>query len=164
MAGVAAMMAFSGCATVPRFPLENPYGTLEGAALGEIVHVPTGVKVTKSQLLDVLGGSRVIYVGETHDNAFAHQVQLEIIKGLTARFPGKVAVGMEAFQRPYQDVLDRWSRAELSEREFLKRSRWYSNWGMDYGYYRTLPFRGTVNRKTWASHRPRNRRYSVSRA
>jgi hypothetical protein len=84
MAGVAAMVAFSGCATVPRFPLENPYGTLEGAAVGEIVHVPTGVKVTKSQLLDVLGGSRVIYVGETHDNVFAHQVQLEIIKGLTA--------------------------------------------------------------------------------
>ncbi len=137
--GIIFLIALSpGCARTPRFSLENPYRALEGATVGEIVHVPTGIKLTKAQLLDVIGGSRVIYVGETHDNVCAHQVQLEIIKGLAERFPGKVAVGMEAFQRPYQEAMDQWSRGELSEREFLKQSRWYSNWGMDYGYYRTI--------------------------
>lgn len=138
IAGVVLMMALLGCATVPRFPIENPYGTLEGATVGQIVHVSTGIKLSKDQLLDVIGGSRVIYVGETHDNVCAHQVQLEVIKGLAERFPGKVAVGMEVFQRPYQEAMDQWSRGELSEREFLKRSGWYSNWGMDYGYYRAI--------------------------
>lgn len=138
IAGVVLMMALFGCATIPRFPRENPYGTLEGVTVAEVLHVPTGIKVSKAQLLDVIGGSRVIYVGETHDNVCAHQVQLEVIKGLAERFPGKVAVGMEVFQRPYQEAMDQWSRGELSEREFLKRSGWYSNWGMDYGYYRAI--------------------------
>lgn len=136
--GILALMAFCGCATIQRFPPEDPYGTVKGAKEGEIVHVPTGIKVTQAQLLDMIADSRVIYVGETHDNVCAHQVQLEIIKGLAERFPGKVAVGMEAFQRRYQEAMDRWSRGELSEREFLKRSGWYSNWGMDYRYYRAI--------------------------
>jgi uncharacterized iron-regulated protein len=136
--GIAVLMAFSGCATVPRFALENPYGTLEGAKEGEIFHVPTGIKVTKAQLLDMIAGSQVIYVGETHDNIRAHQVQLDIIRGLAERFPDRVAVGMEFFQRPYQGAMKRWSRDELSERDFLKQSRWYQNWGMDYGYYKPI--------------------------
>jgi uncharacterized iron-regulated protein len=136
VSGIIFLIALAlGCARTPRFSLENPYGALEGAIEGEIFHVPTGIRVSKAQLLDLVAGSRIIYVGETHDNVCAHQVQLEIIKGLAERFPGKVAVGMEVFQRPYQEAMDRWSRGESSEREFLKQSRWYSNWGMDYGYY-----------------------------
>jgi uncharacterized iron-regulated protein len=136
--GIAVLMAFSGCATVPKFALENPYGTLEGAKEGEIFHVPTGIKVTKAQLLDMIAGSRIIYVGETHDNIRSHQVQLEIIRGLAEHFPDRVAVGMEAFQRPYQGAMDRWSRNELSERDLLKQTRWYQNWGMDYAYYKPI--------------------------
>jgi uncharacterized iron-regulated protein len=94
--------------------------------------------VSKAQLLDLVAGSRIIYVGETHDNVRAHQVQLEIIRGLAKRFPGQVAVGMEMFQRPYQEVLDRWSRGESTEKEFLRESQWYTNWRMDYRYYKPI--------------------------
>jgi uncharacterized iron-regulated protein len=130
--------ALLGCATTERLPWENPYGTLRGAKEGEIFHVPTGMRVSKDQLIDIIGGARVIYIGETHDNVRAHQVQLEIIRGLAERFPDQLAVGMEMFQRPYQEVMDRWSRGELSEREFLRLSGWYGNWGMDYEYYRSI--------------------------
>ena len=137
--GITFLMAFAaGCAAIPRIPLENPYGVLEGATEGEIFHVPTGIRLTKDQLLDIIGNSRIIYIGETHDNVRAHQVQLEIIMGMNERFPGQVAVGMEMFQRPYQAAMDRWSRGELSERDFLKESRWYPKWGMNYGYYRAI--------------------------
>lgn len=138
MVGIAILMAFSGCATVQTFTVENPYGTLDGAQEGEIFHLPTGIRVTERQLLDMISGSRVIYIGETHDNVCAHQVQLEIIRGLAERFPGQVAVGMEMFQWPHQDAMDRWSRGELSERDFLKKSGWYQNWGMDYRYYKAI--------------------------
>ncbi|MFQ5842462.1 MAG: ChaN family lipoprotein, partial [Thermodesulfobacteriota bacterium] len=127
-----------GCATIPRAPLENPYGVLEVAKEGEIFHVSTGIRVSKAQLVNIIGDSRIIYIGETHDNVRAHQVQLEIIMGLTERVPGRVAVGMEMFQRSYQGVMDRWSRGDLSERDFLKESRWYPKWGMDYDYYKAI--------------------------
>lgn len=130
--------ALLGCATTEKLPWENPYGTLGGAKEGEIFHVSTGMRVSKDQLIDIIGGARVIYIGETHDNVRAHQVQLEIIRGLAERFPDQLAVGMEMFQRPYQEVMDRWSRGDLSEREFLRLSGWYGNWGMDYGYYRAI--------------------------
>ena len=137
--GITFLIAFAaGCATIPKPPLENPYGTLEGAAEGEIFHIPTGIRVTRDQLLDMIGGSRIIYIGETHDNVRSHKVQLEIIKGLNERFPGQMAVAMEMFRRPSQGAMDRWSRGELSERDFLKQSRWYPNWGMNYGYYKAI--------------------------
>lgn len=137
--GITFLIAFAaGCAPIPMPPLENPYGTLEGAREGEIFHIPTGIRVDQAQLLDMIGGSRIIYIGETHDNVRAHQIQLEIIKGLAERFPGQVAVGMEMFQRPSQEAMDRWSRGELSEREFLRQSQWYTNWRMDYRYYKPI--------------------------
>ncbi len=137
--GITFLIAFvAGCAPIPQPPLENPYGTLEGATDGEIFHIPTGIRVNKGQLLDMIGGSRIIYIGETHDNVRAHQIQLEIIKGLAERFPGQVAVGMEMFQRSHQGTMDRWSRGELSERDFLKESQWYRKWGMDYEYYKAI--------------------------
>ncbi len=137
--GVAFLIALTvGCATIPRAPLENPYGVLEVAKEGEIFHVSTGIRVTKAQLLNIIEDSRIIYIGETHDNVHAHQVQLEIIMGLNERFPGQIAVGMEMFQRPYQGAMDRWSSGELSERDFLKESQWYTKWGMDYDYYKAI--------------------------
>lgn len=132
------LMALPGCATTERLPWESPYRPLGGTKEGEIFHVSTGMRVSKDQLIDIIGGARVIYLGETHDNVRAHQVQLEIIRGLAERFPDQLAVGMEMFQRPYQKVMDRWSRGDLSEREFLRLSGWYGNWGMDYGYYRAI--------------------------
>lgn len=134
----ALLISLAGCASMGKDSVEDPYRILEDATLDDIFHVSTGIKITKGQLLDLLAAKRVIYIGETHDNVEAHRVQLEIIKGLTERYPGQVAVGMEMFQRSYQALLDRWSRDELTEKEFLKESKWYHVWRMDYDYYKPL--------------------------
>ncbi|HJX74651.1 MAG TPA: ChaN family lipoprotein [Candidatus Deferrimicrobiaceae bacterium] len=59
-------------------------------------------------------------VGETHDNLHAHRVELLILRELYRRYPGKVAIGMEMFREPDQEILDRWTKGELPELEFLK--------------------------------------------
>src|SRR3990172_12687385 len=74
---------------------ESPYRRIDGLAEGTILHVPTGVEVTRVQLFDLLAGARVIYVGESHTNVRHHRIQLDILTALADRFPGKVAVGME---------------------------------------------------------------------
>ena len=104
---------------------ESPYRQLDGLAEGTILHVPTGVELTRAQFFDLLAGVRVIYVGESHNNIRHHRVQLDILRTLADRFPGKVAVGMEMFQRPSQPDLDRWSRGELDEPAF--QTVWYEN-------------------------------------
>jgi uncharacterized iron-regulated protein len=61
-----------------------------------------------------------------------------VIREMARRFPGKVAIGMEMFREPQQETLDRWTRGELAELDFLKASKWYEFWGSDFGYYRAI--------------------------
>ena len=46
----------------------------------DIIHNPTGIKISEDDLINVIKDFRTIFIGETHDNYRAHQVQLEIIK------------------------------------------------------------------------------------
>jgi len=115
---------------------QSPYKELSSLEEGDMVHLPTGVKVTKEQLVNMLSGARIVYVGETHDNMNAHKVQLEILEALTERYPGKIAVGMEMLKRPTQEVADQWTSGELEEKEFVR--TWVKDWSNDFQYYRAI--------------------------
>lgn len=115
---------------------ESPYIELDQIEEGKIIHIPTGVAVSKERLIDFLTPARIIYVGEVHDNLEDHRVQLEILQEMNDRFQGKVAVGMEMFRRPSQPQLNQWLEGTLSDKDFRK--LWIENWGMEMGYYQTL--------------------------
>jgi len=103
----------------------------------EIFSLPQGDPLTFARLLDDLDRTRVIYVGESHDQIEHHQIQVRIIEGLLAK--GKdVAIGMEMFERSQQLILDRWSQGLLTEEEFLKEIRWETTWSMDYELYKGI--------------------------
>jgi uncharacterized iron-regulated protein len=112
----------------------------------EIYHLPTGLKMSPGGMMDMISGARLVCVGETHDNIHAHRVELTVIRELFRRFPGRIAIGMEMFRKPQQDALDRWTRGELTELAFLKESKWYDNWGSDFGYYRDILLFAKENR------------------
>lgn len=117
---------------------QNPYPLPAPPKVGEIVHLPTGTLVTPAQMLTVAGDARIVYLGETHDNPASHRLELEVLQGLVGLHPGRQALGMEMFVRSQQPALDRWVAGELDEKVFIKESRWYENWQMDFGYYRDL--------------------------
>ncbi len=99
------------------------------------------INVAKIQTLsDVIGSvanRKIVYVGERHDQ-FSHSVvQLDVIKGLH-RKGGQVAIGMEMFQRPFQDVLDRYISGKIDERAFLEKSEYFESWGFDYNLYKPI--------------------------
>ncbi|MHC4276112.1 MAG: ChaN family lipoprotein [Planctomycetota bacterium] len=107
-------------------------------AVGDIVHVATGEKVSFSQLMDFIEETRIVYVGEVHTNAESHEVQLQLLREFYDKYGDDVAIGMEMFKRPYQAVLDRWSRGEITEEELLEGSRWEQEWGYDYDLYNDI--------------------------
>jgi uncharacterized iron-regulated protein len=76
-------------------------------------------------------------VGESHTRNEDHLLQLRVIRALFAQNP-KLAIGMEMFSQEAQPVLDRYVAGELSEREFLKQSGYFSKWGFDYRLYREI--------------------------
>ena len=136
-----ALLLVAGCAgprTVYKPGGDLPYPLKEPPKAEEIHHLPTGLELSFEKAMDMISGARLVCVGETHDNLHAHRVELLILRELYRRVPGKVAVGMEMFREPDQEILDRWTKGELSELEFLKATKWYENWGSDFGYYRDI--------------------------
>lgn len=133
---------FAGCAagsrTSLRPPGDFPYPPGEGVKAEEIFHLPTGLRVSFDGMMEMVSAARLVCIGETHDNKHAHRVELKVIQDLARRFPGKVAIGMEMFREPQQDALDRWTKGELSELEFLKASKWHETWGTDFRNYREI--------------------------
>ncbi len=74
----------------------SPYKNLADLDAGQILHLPTGLLVSREQMMDSISASRVIYIGETHDNIEAHKVQLQIIQLLAEKYP--LAIGLEMFR------------------------------------------------------------------
>ncbi len=105
---------------------------------GDIVHVATGEKITFSQLADSFDGARIVYVGEVHSNRESHELELQVLKEFYKRSGGNLAVGMEMFKRPHQDILDKWTNGEISEKELLYSTDWDYEWGYDYSHYKEI--------------------------
>jgi len=135
------LFAMTACAPAGRQVMgdpQNPYPLTAPPRIGQVVHMPTGILVSPAQMLAVAGDARIVYVGETHDNPASHRLELQVLQALAERYPGQVALGMEMFVRSQQPVLDRWSAGTLDEKAFLKESRWFEVWNMDFAYYRDL--------------------------
>ncbi|HJV65314.1 MAG TPA: ChaN family lipoprotein [Geomonas sp.] len=142
MAASLCLLAVTACCPVSKQVLmgnpQEPYPLSAAPKVGEIVHMPTGTLVSRTQMLDVAGDARVVYVGETHDNPASHRLELEVLQGMEERHPGQVALGMEMFTRSQQPVLDRWTAGELDEKSFIKAVKWFDVWKMDFDYYRDI--------------------------
>ncbi len=82
-------------------------------------------------------GKKIVYVGEYHDKFAHHAVELRVIRSLFEKNVN-IAIGMEMFQRPFQGVLDDYVRGTIGEREFLKRSEYFSRWVFDYNLYKPI--------------------------
>jgi uncharacterized iron-regulated protein len=116
----------------------TPYPLTKSLEAGDIIHLPTGTAMNFEQAMEMIAAAKVVYIGEMHTNFQAHEAQRRVIEELERRFPGQVAIGMEMFREPQQGALDRWTRGELAELDFLKESKWYDNWGSDFGLYRGI--------------------------
>ena len=104
---------------------------------GDILETRTGRVISPEVLLERLDEARVVYIGETHTRLEDHQIQERILKGLHDRRPS-LAVALEMFPREAQTQLDRFSKGELTEEEFLREVNWEEIWGYPFRLYRPL--------------------------
>lgn len=140
-AAICCLMVMTGCAPACRQMVgdpQEPYPLASPPRAGDIVHLATGMLLTPQQVLALAGDARIVYVGETHDNPASHRLELGLLQGLAGIHPGRLALGMEMFSRSQQPVLDEWVAGQLDEKTFLKKSRWYEQWKMDFAYYRDI--------------------------
>ncbi|MEA5569998.1 ChaN family lipoprotein [Calothrix sp. UHCC 0171] len=91
-----------------------------------------------TQLAGEISKARVIYLGETHDSAEDHARQLQIIQALSNRKVNsnkKIAIALEMFQRPYQDVLNNYLAGKITEAELVKQTEYEQRWGFPWELY-----------------------------
>jgi uncharacterized iron-regulated protein len=105
--------------------------------IGTTPALDLGAASTLEALIPALAERRVVLIGETHDRFDHHLIQLEIIRGLHAIHP-KLAIGMEAFQQPFQRHLDDYVAGKLSERELLRATEYYQRWRFDFRLYQPI--------------------------
>ncbi len=97
---------------------------------------PSGLQ-TLDRIVEAVSAKQVLYVGEDHERFSHHDVQLRIIKALHRKH-GRLAIGMEMFQRPFQKVLDGYIDGTMEEREFLAKSEYFKRWVFDYNLYKPI--------------------------
>jgi uncharacterized iron-regulated protein len=90
-----------------------------------------------TKILENLPDSRLIFIGEHHDNFAHHLNQLHIIQALYAK-NHNIAIGMEMFQRRFQPILDAYIKKEMPQASFLKKSEYFSRWGYNYFLYKPI--------------------------
>ncbi|MCX7794128.1 MAG: ChaN family lipoprotein [Thermodesulfovibrionales bacterium] len=84
-----------------------------------------------------VSGRKIIYIGEYHDRTSHHYLQRKFIEELFKKNK-RIAIGMEMFQRPFQDVLDDYINKKIEEKEFLRKSEYFKRWGFDYNLYKPI--------------------------
>jgi uncharacterized iron-regulated protein len=129
------MLALAICSACRPSPLPERIVTEANVLEPGIYRVRTGEKLDEEGFLVQLSAYRFVIVGESHDDRWHHEVQWRIYRGLVERVDGPVALGMEMFQQPYQDVLDDFVAGTIDEAEMLEATRWTETWGFDIEFY-----------------------------
>ena len=81
-----------------------------------------------------LDNAEVVFLGELHNDAVGHAVQLEIFKRTLDSYLAKrnIALSLEMFERDVQVVLDEYLSGQISEAHFMSSSRPWGNYRTDY--------------------------------
>ena len=64
-----------------------PYPPSAPPKIEEILHLPTGLRLSIDGMIEMLSGARLVCVGETHDNLNDQRVELTVVRELHRRFP-----------------------------------------------------------------------------
>jgi len=74
----------------------------------------------------------VVLFGELHNNTIAHYFQVKVAKSLYARKDKKLIIGAEMFERDQAEILQKYVKGNLDEKEFEKEMRLWPNYKTDY--------------------------------
>ncbi|GAB4390930.1 MAG: hypothetical protein Kow0025_26320 [Thermodesulfovibrionales bacterium] len=131
-----ALLRFEGGRNVHKAAAETMDG-LSASLRPPVRGVRPSSALDMEEIIDEISETPVIYVAESHTSFEDHRVQLDVIRGLHRR--GKaVAIGMEMFQRPFQEALDDYVAGRTDEQTFLKKSEYFTRWQFDYALYREI--------------------------
>lgn len=94
-----------------------------------VFHGENGARISWDRLLDAFADADVVLLGEQHDDAFGHRVQLAIVEDMTSRHEG-TALSMEMLDRNEQSTIDDYLADMVTQDQFIERTAstaWHRN-------------------------------------
>jgi uncharacterized iron-regulated protein len=132
LAAAAGLLATGGCAG----PAVTA-GVPDGAGLdGRIWDVRAGRFLARGEALARAARARLLLLGETHDNAWHHRIQAEVLDALIAS-GRRPALVMEQFDTEHQAAMDA-ARRDRADAEALARAGRFDARGWEWAYYKPL--------------------------
>jgi uncharacterized iron-regulated protein len=96
-----------------------------------LVQTPGQERVTIDEAADALAEADVIFLGEQHDSAEGHAVQLALTKAVAER-RGQIVLSMEMLERDSQRLLDMYLDGEIDQEAFRSTARLWPNYQEHY--------------------------------
>lgn len=104
------------------------------------IYASSGKAATLEEIVNAMGQSEVIFIGETHTDPVAHQIELQLLESAAARYglraggggAREVVLSMEMFERDVQTALDEYLTGLILERQLLSDTRPWNNYQSDY--------------------------------
>lgn len=91
-----------------------------------------GKKVSFTKLTKKLAKYDVILIGEHHNNAINHWLQLRITKALHTKKEAKLTLGAEMFERDNQQALNNYLKGNIAAKNLKDSMRLWNNFKTDY--------------------------------
>lgn len=116
------------------------------------IYTAAGEETTVEAMAGLIQQYDVLVFGEYHDNAVLHALELELLQRTFAHQPG-LAVSLEMFERDVQGHLDDYLAGQITEQEFLAKSRPWNNY--QEAYRPLVAFAGVNSLPVIAANIPR---------
>ena len=102
--------------------------TMSGGLM--FINTRTGDTATLQDIVKDAENYNVVIFGEKHDSKDCHNAEEELLIALSKNYP--LIFSMEMFERDVQEYMDSYLKGRVTEEEFLKNSRPWSNYKDDY--------------------------------
>lgn len=120
-----------------------------------IIYNNKGKKVSYKKMLKTIAKKDIVLFGETHNNAIAHWLQLEVTKdcGQTRQ----LVLGAEMFEQDNQAALDLYLQGKINAKQLDSQARLWKNYPTDYAPLvnyakeKKIPFAATNIPRRYAS-------------
>lgn len=117
-----------------------PYPTLADSVETFRLGRPTDTvcrPLATGELDQLVSRSDITVIGERHERVKDHAFEEYILQHIVTT-PASVAIALEMLPPSGNETLNSWSRGQLSEHEFLKKSEWTRSWGYSFDLYRSI--------------------------
>lgn len=96
-----------------------------------LVRTPGQERVSIDEAAEALAAADVVFLGEEHDSAEGHAVQLALTRAIAER-RGRMVLSMEMLERDSQRLVDMYLAGEIDRPTFLRTARLWPNYEAHY--------------------------------